>query len=403
MATTSKTVVDDRVACREEGCTFRSHSILDHLRQAHGMTVAEYGAKHGGSAPTISQKALDALDARGSVRRVSVPAPTALTVSMMGFAGVPVQAAVAEDECLPLPDGYMFPTKGKAKTAFERLLMALVEGRNAFIWGMPGTGKDAAVHAYSAMTRRPVIMVTFRPGTDIGPWFFTRSIGEKGTGWEYGHMWKALTEGVLGRDGKRYPVTVLLSDVDRADSAQAEWFRLLADSISGRILGPDGKMTPTYPGVNFICTSNTCGTGDARGRMTSSNPIDASLLTRLGRKIEAAYMHWDDEGKILRGKFPLLNERAPDIFSQLGAATAALRSSIEKEELYAEFDMRGLCDILLECQDILKYLPAGRPVPDNLLKRGFQAWLQGIDADGRVTAQRLVDPHLRGGALDMES
>lgn len=395
-------VVDDRVCCLEEGCGFKSHSILEHLRTEHQLSAKEYQDLHGPLAATISQKALDALDARSAkVTRVPIPMSDALTVSMMGFTKIPVTSAVAEEDCLPLPDGYKFPTKGRAKIVFERLLMALLEGRNAFIHGMPGTGKDAAVHAYSAITRKPVAMVTFRPGTDLAPWFYTRSISvEGGTGWEYGHLWKALTEGVMGRDGKRYAVACLLSDVDRADSAQAEWFRILVDSISGRILGPDGKMVPLFKGTFFICTANTCGTGDARGRMTSSSPMDASLLDRLGRKIEAAYLHWDDESEILRGKYPLLNEKTPEVFGQLGAATAALRSSIEKEELYAEFTHRGLCEILLECSDILKYHPANKAPPDNLLKRGFCAWLEGMDADSRTTAKRLVDPHLKGGALD---
>lgn len=391
--------IDDRVPCLSEGCTFRSHSILDHLREVHDLSAEEYAEKHAGAA-TLSQRALDALDSLSSVRRVAAPLPANLTVSMMSYTNIPVQASIPEDECLPLPEGYMFPTKGKAKDYVDRVLMALLAGRSAFIWGEPGTGKDASVHAYSALTRRPVMMVTFRPGTDIGPWFYTRSITEKGTGWEYGHMWMALTEGVLGRDGKRYPVTVLLSDVDRADTSQAEWFRLILDSISGRILGPDGKMVTIFPGTNFICTSNTCGTGDPRGRMISSNPIDASIKTRLGRKIQAAYMHWDDEGKILRARFPLLNEKAPDLFVQLGKATEALRNAIEREELYAEFDMRALCDILFECQDTLQFKFTNKSAPDNLLKRGFQAWLQGVEIDGRVTAQRLIDPFLKGGALE---
>jgi len=390
------TVTDDRVSCAVTGCEFRSHSLLDHVIEAHDLTPADYVVAHPGAA-TVSKKALEAFNERTSVTRRAIPAATDLTIKMMGLE-MKVDAAVGAEHCLPLPDGYMFPTKGKARKVYTRAIMALARGRNAFIWGMPGTGKDALVHAFSNILRRPVVMVTFRPGTDLAPWFYTRSIDKDGTGWEFGHLWRALTEGILGRDGERRAPLVLLSDVDRADSAQAEWFRILTDSISGRILGPSGEMVPLFEGTQFVCTANSCGTGDARGRMASANPMDASILDRLGRKIEASYMHWDDEGVILRNKFPVVAERCPEVFDQLGNATKAIRSSIDKEDIYAEFTHRGLCEVLAEADDILHY-SEGR-VPAHLLKKAFHAWLDGLDADNRFEAKRLIDSHIVGGSMD---
>ncbi len=389
------TVNDDRVTCAE--CGFKSHSILDHIREVHGMSVEDYMAAHP-KAATVSIAALEALEE--GARRSAAPAATDLTAKVMGI-HLPVDAAVPSEQCLPMPEGYKFPSKGKAKTAFQRAIMAVARRRNAFIWGMPGTGKDALVHAFSAMTRTPVVMVTFRPGTDLGPWFYVRSIDESGTGWTLGHLYISLTEGIEGRDGKRRAPLVLLSDVDRADSAQAEWFRILTDSISGRILGPDGKMVPLFKDEwgnkpLFVCTANSCGSGDARGRMASANPMDASILDRLGRKIEAHYMHWDDENVILRAKYPRLAEVSPETFTQLGNATVALRKAIENEEIYAEFTHRGICEVLSECDDLVEF---SSRVPSNLLKKGFKAWLDGLDEDSRMGAKRLIDSHISGGAF----
>ena len=393
--------VDTRPACRE--CGFQSHSLQAHIREAHGMSLGEYLTAHPG-APTLSAALVDEFNKK--TRRSPAPRPDALEVSLMGFDSK-VDAAVSEDECLPLPDGYMFPTKGKAKGVYERALMALLAGRNMFLWGMPGTGKDAIIHAFSAMTRKPVVMVTFRPGTDLAPWFYSRSIGKEGTGWEYGHLWKALTEGVKGRDGVARPALILLSDVDRADSAQAEWFRILTDSISGRIMDPHGKMVPLVKGTQFVCTANSCGTGDSRGRMASANPMDASILDRLGRKIQAEFLDWADEGKVLAGKFPLLVEKQPGIFfapngetGMLGKATEALREAISRGNIFAEFTHRGLCEVLSECEDIVRFRYMNKPVPANLLKLGFRAWLEGVDPDTQLEVRRLIDPHIAGGALN---
>jgi MoxR-like ATPase len=396
-------VSDDRIKCGL--CGHTSHSLVTHVREAHSLTPEDYSSDHG---PTVSQAVMDRLSKRISKRR-PIASATDLTVTMMGVT-VPVDAAVPMNACLPLPPGYRFPTAGKAKKFMTRVVQGTVRGRNLFIWGMPGTGKDAVVHAVSAMSRRPVVMVTFRPGTDLAPWFYTRSIDKNGTGWEYGHLWNALTDGIEGRDGVSRPAIVLLSDVDRADSAQAEWFRILTDSIAGRILGPDGRMHPIFPGTQFICTANSCGTGDARGRMASANPMDASILDRLGRKIKAEYMDWSDESIILRDKYPLVAEKAPWIFDgpkgldgeltdgELGHACKALRKSIEDEEIYAEFTHRGLCEVLAEAEDVLFY--SGKDAPKDLLKKAFPAWLDGIDDDSRLVAKRLIDPHIGGGAFD---
>lgn len=392
-------VTDDRVECAV--CGFKSHSLLDHVVEAHNLTPAKYVAAHPGAA-TVSERLLKAFEkAKSRANRKPVPVATELKVGLMGME-VPVDAHVEETACLPLPEGYMFPTKGKAQRVFKRALMGLIRGRNLFIWGMPGTGKDALVHAYSAFARKPTVMVTFRPGTDLAPWFYTRSIDESGTGWEYGHLWHALVHGIQGRDGKRRAPLVLLSDVDRADSAQAEWFRILTDSISGRILAPNGDMVPLFVDEwgnkpQFICTANSCGTGDSRGRMASANPMDASIMDRLGRKVEATYLHWDDESMVLKAKFPLVAEKAPSLFRELGNATAAVRTAIEKDEIYAEFTHRGLCEVLSEADDILHY---SSTAPNNLLKQAFLAWLDGLDADNRFEAKRLIDAHVTGGSLD---
>lgn len=389
--------LDKRVTCRVPECGHKSHILLSHLVEVHGMTPADYLDAHPG-APTVSEHAMEAIKAQsGSTSRSAAATPENLRVKLMGL-DLPVSANYPIEDCLPLPEGYQFPTKGKAKKVFKRALLALARGRNAFIWGMPGTGKDALVHAFAAITRRPVVMVQFKPGVDLAPWFFTRSIDKEGTGWEYGHLWHALTEGIEGRDGVRRAPLVLLSDVDRADSAQAEWFRILTDSISGRIQAPDGKMVPIMAGTQFVCTANSCGSGDARGRMASANPIDASILDRLGRKIEAVFMHWDDEGAILRGKYPQVAEVAPELFTQLGNASTALRKAIENESIYAEFTHRGLCEVLDEAEDLI--WANGGKEPKNLLKGGFQAWLHGLDADSRFEAKRVIDSHITGGSLN---
>jgi hypothetical protein len=52
--------------------------------------------------------------------------------------------------------------------------------------------------------------------------------------------------------------------------------------------------------------------------------------------------------------------------------------------------------VLSEADDILHY---SRGVPANLLKNAFHAWLDGLDADSRFEAKRIIDGHITGGAV----
>jgi len=372
-------------------CNFEHHAIINHLSTVHNMTPEAYVAKY--NAPVISDTIHGMISKKLSRTTVS----TDLTVKI-GKTDLTVDTSVKGETCLPMPKGYQFPTKGEAGKAFERALRAVKNGRNAFIWGMPGTGKDAFVHAFSALTRRPALALSFTPGKDLDGWFYKQVLDSNGSRWEFGAVWKAVTQGVEGKDGIRRAPMILLSDVDRADPAQAEWFRILCDSISGRILDPHGNMVTLFRDQfgnkpQFVCTANSVGSGDARGRMTSSNPIDGSIMDRLGAKIEAHYMTWAEEGNILKGLYPeLAIQVGNDFFDKLGLITKGIRKSIAEGDIYGELTMRGLCDICNDATDI--WMDNKSVTVRELLTEALMAWTDGLDSDNRFELTRLVDPVL---------
>jgi len=283
----------------------------------------------------------------------------------------------------------------------QHALTALKFHRSQYIWGMPGAGKDALFHAWSALTRTPAIFRQVKPGTDIEAWFFSRAFNEKGTYWEEGAVLKALRDGYKTLSGRVIPYLILITDFDRADREQGEHLRLITDSILGRVDGPAGSVYTVYPETYIVATANTAGSGDDRGRMISANPIDAALLDRFERKFQFHWMEWDDEEPIVKSKFPLLYERCPSSFSQVGKATASLRDAIHKEKLYAEFSHRAVCAWLGHMEDIVAM--TGK-VPKDLVKRGARAFLDGMpDEHTRLEAERLIDPHIKGGVVGTEA
>jgi len=389
------------IACQVPGCSHTETDWLgNHLVEDHGLDVASYMAKYP-SAAIVSDR-LKALHEKTTptTRRAHPPNVQDLNVEFAGMS-FPVYAGVPAEVCLPLPDNYRLPRHGVLGKDIANALVSLFWGRSMYIWGMPGTGKDALLHAWSALTRTPAIIKQVIPGSDIESWFFSRGFNEAGTHWEEGDVLKALRDGYVCEDGTRVPYLFLCSDLDRADRNQAEYLRLITDSIQGRISGPTGTVYIVLQGTRVVATANTPGGGDERGRMISANPLDGSLLDRFNRKFEFHAMDWRDEEPIVRAKFPLLVARAEWVFDRMGKITKALRDAIDGEDLHAEFSHRGLCSILGHAQDLLACTKEGSKVPKRLLAEGARAWWDGLpDKEAREQAKACMDPHLEGGALN---
>jgi hypothetical protein len=235
------------------------------------------------------------------------------------------------------------------------------------------------------------------PGADIGEWFFSHSFNESGTFVREGEVLKAVRDGYTCEDGTVVPYLIVLSDMDRMDSAQAESFRLILDSIEGRINGPNGSTYKVLPGTLIVATANSMGGGDPRGRMVSARPMDASILDRFMFKLEFPAMAAEDEDEILRAKFPDLYKAAPQVFRQMRKATEIIRGEIAREELYAEFSHRAVCAILTAIDDWRVVMGTGGKLPADITARCFKVWVDGlVDPDTRQAAQKLIDPVLTG-------
>jgi len=379
----------EMIECKECGHQEKDY-LVPHLLEKHDMTAQEYLDKYPG-APITSQRLMEAYqDKTRNIRQTFPITPDKLTINF-GKVLFTVHWDVPASACLPLPAHYAIPTHGLLGEDIEHAVTALKFFRSQYIWGMPGAGKDALFHAWSALTRTPAIIKQVKPGTDIESWFFTRAFNEKGTFWEEGDVLRALRDGYLTRSGRRIPYLFLITDFDRADREQGEHLRLITDSIQGRVDGPGGKTYTVFPNTYIVATANTAGSGDDRGRMISANPLDASLLDRFERKFQFHWMEWKDEGPILMAKFPLLAQKTPSVFNKIGATTKALRAAILNGDLYAEFSHRACCAILGHAQDVLE---CNSKIPKNLLRIASRAWLDGLpDQENRDAAKKILDSH----------
>ena len=384
-------------------CALCGLEVLDylgaHIAEAHKMSPIQYLQDNPGAVISSPRVAKDT-ELPSNIRRKGPTSAQNLTVDLNGRGLTsPVNLGVPAEVCLPEPPEYRLPIHGDLGQDVAFTLVGLNQGRSLFVWGPPGTGKDALFHYWSSQTRTPGIIKQVVPGTDIESWFFSRSFDEKGTNWEEGDVLKALRDGYRRDDGSVVPYILLLSDLDRAQKDQAEYMRLIIDSISGRIQGPAGRTYQVLPGTRIVATSNTSGGGDTSGRMVSSNPLDGSILNRFNYKIEYHAMSWEDEEPILQAKFPELVASVPHVFGPLGKITQALRAAIEDQTIYGEFSHRDVCHILMAASDLMANTRSSK-ARSNLLRQSVRVWLDGLpDPETRTNARNIMDPHIRGGMV----
>lgn len=400
----------DLPACRE--CGHSDDLFLGpHLESAHGLTPSEYREQHP-DAPLAASEILEAIRKDSPGTPEHPPPPSDLRTT---FAGVecPVNADVPASACLTEPDHYRVPCFGELAKDVSAVTLYLKRKRSTYIYGPQGTGKDGFVQAFSARMRVPGEKFQIIPGKDIQAWLWTKEVSpERGTYYQEGRLLKLARDGYLTRNGTRVPALILITDIDRATKSQAETFRLLLDTIEGRVPRWDGGSWPVFPGTLFVATANTTGQGDETGRYVSSNILDSTILARFQRFRKFTLMDWRDEEPILRAKFPFFAEKMNAVLqgtrergtgpleSGLGIATSTLRKHIAAGDLEGDFSHRELCNWVEAAQDILEEHPRRKP-PQHLMREAGRAVFDKFpDEETRLRARRLIHGFIQGGMLD---
>ena len=217
---------ENMLKCSECGESFPDW-LGDHLLESHGITVQTYLNLNPGESVASPRLLAAWKEKTKSTRRDGPPKMSELAVEFGKFVFL-VNSDVPEEACLPLPPHYRVPMGKGLGEDISHAIVSLKKARSIYVYGLPGSGKDALFHAWSALTRTPAIIRQIKPGTDIESWFFTRAFNEQGTYWEEGEVLKALRDGYTTTSGRILPYLVLFTDFDRADREQAEHLRLKA-------------------------------------------------------------------------------------------------------------------------------------------------------------------------------
>lgn len=295
------------------------------------------------------------------------------------------------------PFGYLYPTKGPAGRATERVARALKYGRNIYYYGPPGTGKSDLFRTLAHDLNMEFSLYPMQEALDPALYLGQMAVvvdektGVNKTEFVPGRLLQDI-QGRVGKDGKRRPVLIVIDDIDRAPPEHNELYRHLLDGAKEVFVPEIGASVPVFPGTQFCATANSRGRGE-QGLLASVQTIDDSLLDRFDRFVESHFLDPSEEQSILEKKYPLLKTQAATSFSIIMGTTTTIREMIKNQEVYMNFSHRVLMNWCESLEEILQ--ENNNRYTSDMVGYAAVDWLERFDSDHRsAILERTLSAYL---------
>lgn len=220
---------------------------------------------------------------------------------------------------------YVFPD-----AATRIALSQIARKRNVYFWGAPGTGKTEWTEQLAAKLGRPYALISCDDSTD-GPTLTGMTVPREGGGtvWRDGQLTRAI----------RTPGCVIC--IDEPSVARPGALFVLQHTLAHRTLfiAETGARVPVAPGVIFIATDNTNGTGGGGRRgFTGTNRLNAAFLDRFGVRLKFEYLPAAIERRVMMARTGCSRDLA-DLLIKCANTT---RASAADQQLTAGISLRRL-------------------------------------------------------------
>jgi cobaltochelatase CobS len=348
----------DKVQCLEcetEGKERYWHRLDVHLDKIHGISVADYRAKHPG-APTISQYAYGKAVAKPDASMVGggvatspehggtadpkppVPDNGDKRGNQFVFAsGVKLTPRTDLDEY----DKKFIPTFdpdwqiGQRETdKLEAMAVALADGENIMDVGPTGCGKTASVHQLAAALNQPCRKLPLSGDTRVADFFGTMVVevdedtGQSVTRWQDGTFTDAVRRGHW----------VLLDELDACPPAILFGLHSILEQGGKLVIAKTGEVIEPHPQFRVFATANTLGRGDDSGLYAGTNILNEAFLDRFGVVLHSDYPDAPTEVTILVNKTGIPRDRA----TKMVEVARRTREAAQNEEVFCTFSTRRL-------------------------------------------------------------
>jgi len=212
----------------------------------------------------------------------------------------------------------------------ETALSQLARGRNVMLYGPAGTGKTEWAQQLAARTGRPFALISCDTGTDASTLVgMTVPDASGGVTWQDGQLTRAI----------QTPGCVIC--LDEPSVARPGALFVLQNVLANRQLfvAETGRKVVVAPGVLFLTTDNTNGTGGgARRGYTDTNRLNAAFLDRFGVRVRVDYLPSDREADVICAYTGCTAELAQLLVS----AATVTRAAADNQQLSHGIGLRRL-------------------------------------------------------------
>jgi hypothetical protein len=164
----------------------------------------------------------------------------------------------------------------------ETALSQIARGRNVMLYGPAGTGKTEFAQQLAARTGRPFALISCDTGTDASTLVgMTVPDASGGVTWQDGQLTRAI----------QTPGCVIC--LDEPSIARPGALFVMQNVLANRqlFIAETGRRVCVAPGVLFLTTDNTNGTGGgSRKGYTDTNRLNAAFLDRFGVRVRVDYL-----------------------------------------------------------------------------------------------------------------
>jgi cobaltochelatase CobS len=320
---------DVNVKCEIDGQEY-PYEIATHLRQGHGVSVAEYLKTYPGAPVvhpdvlTFFQSAIIHLDAEGNPWRL---------VSQWDKLGFAAYGPVIPHKSAPRIDPHFeFPAE-----ATKLLYFAFESGQRPLLVGPPSTGKSCLAQNMCAALGWGFKRVNFNGQATPRTLFGSPRAGVQG---ETYFLYGVVPEAMRGNGG--LGECLLLDEIGFIDPDMSAGLHPVMEPGGSLVLQENGgEIVRPGPLFRIVGTDNVGMQGDMTGAFHGVKPLNAAFMDRWSIQVNVNYLEEDAEAKVLVRKVPELPEQVAGIMC---AVSSESRTQTGDEEILSPITFRQVMD-----------------------------------------------------------
>ena len=296
-----------------------SVSLLQHVRDEHGLTPGEY-QRDCPNAPLFSP------EFAGYLKSNRIHVVDGAIKATRELFGVEIACNALTHPHVPAVDGkFAFdPELGKA------VLSSLIDNDRILLVGPTGSGKSSLIAQIAARLNWPLRRINLHGETSVSDFLGTHKARNGEVFFQHGILPTAMREGQV----------LVLEELDAATPEILFVLQgVLEDGGTLTIADNAGEHIVPHPDFRLVATANTLGLGDDSGLYTGTSVLNASHLDRWTTVFNIGYLGHAAEAAVIKNKVPGLSHSLVDGLVKLAIA---VRKAVEEEELYVTFSTRRL-------------------------------------------------------------